>query len=304
MIRSAASKIAWVGRTASMVFGLALVLALVFGVASAALGADGDLFKVGRINVAESVSKLIKSGAGPALELQVDSGPALKVNSGAKVAKLNADKLDGLDSTGFYAAGSKVADSSHADQADSATTAQSATNAQNAANANTLDGKDSTGFYAAGSKVADADKLDGKDSTALGVTMKSNQQYTAVCTLRPGWASCAPITVTVPAGKQYQVTVWSSFAAMAGSTNEVTYCPAIKGGSSFPNLTCIVPRSFIALAGNYAESAASSGEITVPVGTYTFSTALLPADTLAGTEEYTQTTVMVQDVSAPGPPIN
>ena len=41
MIRSAASKVAWVGRTASMVFGLALVLALVLGVASMALGDNG-----------------------------------------------------------------------------------------------------------------------------------------------------------------------------------------------------------------------------------------------------------------------
>jgi hypothetical protein len=42
MLRTAASKVAWAGRTASMVFGLALVLALLFGVASMALGANGQ----------------------------------------------------------------------------------------------------------------------------------------------------------------------------------------------------------------------------------------------------------------------
>ena len=47
MLRQVASKVAWVGRTASMVFGLALVLALVIGVSSAAFGKDGDFFKVG-----------------------------------------------------------------------------------------------------------------------------------------------------------------------------------------------------------------------------------------------------------------
>jgi hypothetical protein len=60
------------------------------------------------------------------------------------IAKVNdADKLDGIDSTGFYGAGSKVADS------------------------NLLDGIDSTGFYGAGSKVADSNLLDGIDSTAF-----------------------------------------------------------------------------------------------------------------------------------------
>jgi hypothetical protein len=34
MLRSAASKAMWLGRTAAAVFGLALVLALVFGVAT------------------------------------------------------------------------------------------------------------------------------------------------------------------------------------------------------------------------------------------------------------------------------
>jgi len=43
VLRNVASKVAWVGRTASMVFGLALVLALLFGVATMALGATGQL---------------------------------------------------------------------------------------------------------------------------------------------------------------------------------------------------------------------------------------------------------------------
>jgi hypothetical protein len=42
MLRKAASKVAWVGRTASMVFGLALVV----GAVTAAFGTDGDHFTI------------------------------------------------------------------------------------------------------------------------------------------------------------------------------------------------------------------------------------------------------------------
>ena len=78
---------------------LAVVAALTLALASAALGADGDFFRIGQSNFASSVSKLIKTGAGPALDLQVGSGPPLKVNSSAKVVNLNADRLDDKDST-------------------------------------------------------------------------------------------------------------------------------------------------------------------------------------------------------------
>jgi hypothetical protein len=97
MLKTIFSKVVWVGKVASTVFGLALVFALIFGVATAAFGANGDFFKVGKSNTASAVSKLIKQGAGPALDLRVDSGPPLKVNSETKVEKLNADKLDGME---------------------------------------------------------------------------------------------------------------------------------------------------------------------------------------------------------------
>ena len=80
MIKSAASKVMWVGRATVFLVGLAVILALVFGAASVAFGDDGDFFKVGRSNLANSVSKLTKNGAGPALDLRVSSGPPLAVN--------------------------------------------------------------------------------------------------------------------------------------------------------------------------------------------------------------------------------
>src|SRR5829696_1501742 len=113
MLRNAAKKVAWVGRTASMVFGLALVLALLFGVASMALGATGGNFLLGKANSAGAISKLTANIANPALQLintstnaaatalnlQVASGkPPMTVNAAAGTAtNLSADKLDGKD---------------------------------------------------------------------------------------------------------------------------------------------------------------------------------------------------------------
>ncbi|MDP9438684.1 MAG: hypothetical protein M3P49_08060 [Actinomycetota bacterium] len=113
MLRNTASKVAWVGRTASMVFGLALVLALVMGVASMAFGANGSNFILGNLkNSATALTKLTGNVNGAAMQvvnnntgtddtalsLAVQAGEApMTVNSSARVANLNADKIDGID---------------------------------------------------------------------------------------------------------------------------------------------------------------------------------------------------------------
>ena len=101
-----------------MVFGLALVLALVFGVASMALGANGQAWILGQNNAATAVTKLAGAAGvdGPmlqlinnntaandtALDLRVQAGEApMRVNSDTKVANLNADRLDGKDQSAF-----------------------------------------------------------------------------------------------------------------------------------------------------------------------------------------------------------
>ena len=73
MLRSVASKVMWVGRATVFVVGLAVIAAVILGVATAAFGANGDFFKVGKSNFASAVSVLDKRGAGPALRLLVDS---------------------------------------------------------------------------------------------------------------------------------------------------------------------------------------------------------------------------------------
>lgn len=94
---------------------LAVVVALVLVMAPAALAANGKPLILGKAsNVATKVTGLIGKVAsgpallvknpngGPALGLQVKTGkPPMKVNSDALVANLNADKLDGKDSSSF-----------------------------------------------------------------------------------------------------------------------------------------------------------------------------------------------------------
>ncbi len=94
-----------------------MTLALILGVATTALAAvPGDPFKLGRINRIDQLSTLVGSadgallrinneGSGPALDLRVQEGEVpINVNSATKVNDLNADKVDGKDSTAFVPA--------------------------------------------------------------------------------------------------------------------------------------------------------------------------------------------------------
>ena len=132
MIRSAAGKVMWVGRATVFLVGLAVILALVFGVAATAMGANGKPFILGKAsNAATKVTGLVgRVAAGEALVVKNPSGgsalglsvgdpladPAsktvapMKVDSQAKVGNLNADQLDGKDSTDFLGKTEKAAD--------------------------------------------------------------------------------------------------------------------------------------------------------------------------------------------------
>lgn len=102
------------------------------------VAAVGDNLLLGKANTADSVTilsgpananlRITNTQAGsPALDLRVEAGsPPLKVNSTARVANLNADRLDGKHASAFLLAGGTAAD------------------------ANLLDGLDSTAFCLAG----------------------------------------------------------------------------------------------------------------------------------------------------------
>jgi hypothetical protein len=137
----------------------------------------------------------------------------------------------------------------------------------------------------------------------MGVTMKTNEQQTSACTIPGSARACAPVTVKVPTGRTYHVTVFSSFAAVSTSTGSVKYCPVL---SSVSGVFCLNGGDdAISLAQNYHESAASSAEKgPLQAGTYTFATMLDPSVALTSSQQKkVQTTVLVRDALA-GPPID
>jgi hypothetical protein len=113
MLRSMVSRALWVGRATSAVVGLAILLALVVGLASAAFGANGQAWVLGRDNSATAITRLggaagvdgpmvriTNNDAGTddkALALNVQEGEApLGVNRDTLVANLNSDQVDGF----------------------------------------------------------------------------------------------------------------------------------------------------------------------------------------------------------------
>lgn len=115
----------WVGRVTVFVAGLAVTLALVLGVATAAFGANGGNLILGQTNVATLITRLAgtqgvngamfevqnnNSGTDDtALSLKVQAGePPMTVNSSTRVTALNADKLDNLDSNDFQSANAQA----------------------------------------------------------------------------------------------------------------------------------------------------------------------------------------------------
>ena len=114
MLRSAASKVMWVGRATVFLVGLAVILAVVFGMASAAFGANGGNFILGQNNAATALTRLTGNVNGSAMQivnnnadandsalsLSVQQGEApMRVNSSKVVTNLNADKLDGQEAS-------------------------------------------------------------------------------------------------------------------------------------------------------------------------------------------------------------
>src|SRR5215212_519377 len=116
MLRTAVSKVMWVGRATVFLVGLAVVL----GVATAALAGTGvgAAFNLGRLNTVNQISRLVGKTDAPmlrvdnnatgtsatALDLQVEAGHApMKVDSSTQVAGLNADQVDGKSSSQFMA---------------------------------------------------------------------------------------------------------------------------------------------------------------------------------------------------------
>ncbi len=245
MLRSTASKVMWVGRATVFLVGLAVILALVFGVATTAMGANGQSFLLGRFNAATALTKLTGNVNGAAMQvvnsnadandtalsLSVQAGEApMRVNSKARVANLNAatagradsaaradnatnaqnaDTLDSRDSDSFANAthahsGEDITSGTVAEARIDGTVARDGEvmpivkandGAGSEVDADTIDGQNSTAFLGANAKAADADKLDGKDSTQFfgASTYTYDNRITitgSANSFRTGTASC------------------------------------------------------------------------------------------------------------------
>ena len=335
MMRTLFGKVMWVGRAVAFTVGLAMILALVFGVATTALGATGGNFILGKANVASTVSKLtagisgsalqvINNGAGTALDLRV--GPSatppsdktvapMKVDSQAKVANLNADEVDGQDAGSFAAS----AHSHSGANITSGTVAEARIDGSVARDDEVVPAvKDGDG---AGSGL-DADQIDGLDSKTFGLATQHNQQdlehcYTPAPDPTTGFfprQSCAPLTVVVPPGRRYIVSVWSSFSIYGSwsetqATQTVRYCSGMQGpGQTQPD--CVTPfgvqNAMTARRGEYVTASTSGETLPLTEGTYTFGTIAMPQAYNLSQASITPgdvvvTKVMVRDAAAPEP---
>jgi hypothetical protein len=79
---------------------LAVGIVLVAALDWAAAAATGGHTILGQWNQADQKTTIKNTGKGVALDLRA-KGPALKVNNGKRIEKLNADKLDGMDGEDF-----------------------------------------------------------------------------------------------------------------------------------------------------------------------------------------------------------
>jgi hypothetical protein len=277
--------------------------------------------------------QVINSGSGTALELRVGdstTAPAdkvtapMKVDSQAKVLNLNADEIDGRDVGSF-------ASSAHSHAGGDIT---SGTVAETRIDGSlTRDGEVMTRVWAAdgtGSGL-DADQIDGLDSTTFGITTQHNQQdlescYTPAPNPTTGFSArqaCAPLTVVVPPGKRYVVSVWSTFSVYGSwtetqLTQQVRYCSGMQApGQAQPD--CVTPfgvqNAMTARREEYVAASTSGETLPLTEGTYTFATIVMPqAHNLSQTSDFSGDTVvtrvLVRDaapepsgVSIPWPPL-
>ena len=118
-------------------------------------------------------------------------------------------------------------------------------------------------------QVPNAKSVDGIGLGALQHQTRTARQKPASCYGGDQiWVACAPITVTVPAGHSYVVTLTSTLDAVTGTSQSLVWCPAYTGP------TCISGSAdgITLLAGNFTTGTQTATGL-FPAGTYTFNTA-------------------------------
>jgi hypothetical protein len=325
MVRSTVKKVMWMGRATVFLVGLAVILALMFGVASRALAGTGvgGVFNLGVTNTVNAITTLVSGGAGvgpagpmlridnnstnsaaTALELLVEPGKApMKVNSTAgKATNLNADKVDGREASSF----ANVAHAHAGEQINSGTVAEPRIDgaiARDAEVMNTVRASDGPG------SGLDADRLDNYDSSSFGIETYQMAHHVSSCDTPSTWNECAKVTIGgLDPSKEYVATVWSSFSAKAPlfSSREVSYCPGMSGlSSSTPCVTVNGQPNKVRVHDYFtAASASAVKHFLTGASSYTFFTAINPS----GEFEFANdggdqviTTVMLRRSDTPSP---
>lgn len=169
-----------------------------------------------------------------------------------------------------------------------------------------LDGIDSSGFYTQGSTVFDSSNLDGFDSSVFRTKIEHARERSSDCDFNFD-NLCAAVTIVVPPGKAYRVSIWStgSWEAAAGVDTLAQFCSARQGGPTSETVSCVSPfafRDLISIPGGESMSGASMGETTLTPGTWQVGT-LVRVDPLAVERNTNQviSKVLVRDAAAEAP---
>jgi len=208
-----------------------------------------------------SVLKLNNTAGNPALGLRNGGGSApLLVDSSIVVTGLNADQLDGQDSTAFLGAAAKATD------------------------ADLLDGQDSTAFLGAAAKATDADLLDGLHANGLvrvAHTETANVDEAAVFGSNED-GDILTTTITAPtAGLLFIVASTDSYVSGSGASGDLFICLLRVNDSEVTGSERAVQLSYIDATHTYnnEEDCSTNGVEEVAAGTHHIDLQITARDT-------------------------
>jgi len=136
-------------------------------------------------------------------------------------------------------------------------------------------------------RVPDAGAVASVPAGSLRVGTSANVVQTGSCTSNQIWTACAPVSITVPSGHFYVITVTSNVTLNPGGVDNIPLiCPAYTGP------TCIdYPDHVTFTAGRWSTANFSTYQL-FGAGTYTFSTAI-KATSVVASESTAHTTTVV-----------
>jgi hypothetical protein len=118
-------------------------------------------------------------------------------------------------------------------------------------------------------KVPNASKLGGIDSVHFRTGKASAVQQTDHCVQTGTYELCAPVTITVPAGTYYHVSVTANISVFSSLDGDALYCAASEGPACLNN----TPSGMSTFAGRYSSGSDAAAAYFGP-GTHTFGVAV------------------------------